>query len=360
MKIEFYIGTLLYQHDCVVIPGFGGFIANYVSAHIHPVQNTFMPPSRQIMFNASLLHNDGLLATHIASEEGITYAAALNRISEEVFAIHAALNAGNAVVLDGFGSLLTNHEHSVVFTPTSTNNYLEDAYGLPTFVSPAIRRTGYQSNQDTHAKGSGILRLPVAVRRIAAVAVPLIAIGMWSLFHTDQISHIASNYTSIFPTEILSSFEWNSVKKSIPVSVTAVIPTHDNASVKRSQLLWADNKEVVANVEPVILISSPTITDPAITDLKTESKISTPQPTPIELKEKDHFFIISGAFKLKENAEHRIEQLKAKNFDASLAGQNKSGLYLVSLASCDDANLAEVKKKEILKKGIEAAWILKK
>ena len=360
MKIEFYIGTLLYQHDCVVIPGFGGFIANYASAYIHPVQNTFIPPSRQIMFNASLLHNDGLLATNISSEEGISYTDALNRISAEVFAIHAALNAGNAVVLDGFGSLRTNHEHNVVFTPTSTNNYLEDAYGLPTFVSPAIRRTGYQSNQDVNGKGSGILRLPVAVRRIAAIAVPLIAIGMWSLFHTDQISHFSSNYSSIFPTEILPSFEGNSVKKSISFSTPTTTPTNDNVSVNRSQLLWADNKEAVAKVEPLMLISNPAITAPAITDLKTEAKISTPQPTPIELKEKDHFFVISGAFKSKENAEHRIGQLKAQNFDASLAGQNKSGLYLVSVASCDDANLAEVKKKEILKKGIEAAWILKK
>lgn len=352
MKIGFYIGTLLYQHDCVVIPGFGGFIANYASAYIHPVQNTFTPPSRQIMFNASLLHNDGLLAAHIASVEGISYAHALNRITEEVAAIHTELNTGKAVILDGFGSLRTNHEHSIVFTPKSTNNYLEDAYGLPTFVSPAIRRTGFQSNRDTKEKGIGI-RLPVAVRRVAAVAVPLIAIGMWSLFNTDRISNFSSNYSSIFPSEILSPFVGSSIKKSIPVNV----PTHDNASVYKTQLQWGVTTEPAVDGYAGITISTT-----SITDNKSESITSTSQPivSDIILKDTDHFFIISGAFKIKENAEKRIGQLKAKSFDATLAGQNKMGLYLVSAASCDDAKQAAVILKEILKKGIEAAWILKK
>ena len=350
MKIEFYIGTLLYQHDCVVIPGFGGFIANYASAYIHPVQNTFVPPSRQIMFNASLLHNDGLLATHIASEEGISFADALNRIAEEVVAIHAKLNSGNSVIFDGFGSLCTNHENSIVFTPQSTNNYLEDAYGLPTFVSPAIRRNGFQSNQDTKAKGISI-HLPVAVRRIAAVALPLIAIGMWSLFNTDRINNFSSSNSSIFPSEILSPFEGASIKKSIPSTVAL----SDKAAVHKAQLLWGATKETVETFDAGISLSRP-----AIIDEKSEI-LTIPATLPeIKIKETGHFFIISGAFKSKENAEKRLGELKTKNFEATLAGQNKKGLYLVSVATCNDEKQATLKMKEILGKGIEAAWILKK
>ena len=352
MKIGFYIGALLYQHDCVVIPGFGGFIANYASAQIHPVQNTFIPPSRQIMFNASLLHNDGLLAIHIAREEGISFAEALIRINEEVAAIHAALNSGKEVLLDGCGSLRANHEHSIIFTPNNTNNYLEDAYGLATFVSPAIRRTGFQSNKDIKDERSDI-RLPIAVRRIAAIAVPLIAIGIWSLFNTDRISGFTSNYSSIFPSEILSPFSMSSIKKSIPVYVFS----HATALLtQKAKPEPADTKGIVSNITAVNIISKP-----ESTENKSNLKISTPQPTlsDIRLKEPDHFFIITGAFKIKENAEKLLEELKAKNFDAAIAGQNKKGLYLVSVASCDDANQAVLRLKEIRDKGIEAAWILK-
>jgi len=357
MKIGFYIGSLLYQHDCVVIPDFGGFIANYASAHIHPVQNTFIPPSRQIMFNASLLHNDGLLASHIARAEGISYADALIRIDEEVVAIHKELNSGRGFLLEGFGSLRANHEHNIVFTPNAINNYLEDAYGLPTFVSPAIKRTGFQSNQDIKNERSGI-RLPVAVRRIAAIAIPLIAIGMWSLFNTDRISNFTSNYSSIFPSEILSPFSMSSIKNSIPFYVLS----HASSSVKKTKPEPADTKGIDANVNAVNTISQPEVTSKLeYTENKSETKISVPQPisSDIGLSEPYHYLIITGAFKMRENAEKLLGELKAKNFDAILAGQNKKGLYLVSVGSCNDANQAVSRLKEIRDKGIEAAWILK-
>jgi hypothetical protein len=339
MKIGFYIGALLYRHDCVVIPGFGGFIANYTPAFIHPVQNTFNPPSRQIMFNASLLHNDGLLATHIAGEEGISFDQALNRIIEEVVAIHNELKSGKTIQLDGLGSLRSNHENSIVFTPKSANNWLEDAYGLSTFVSPPIRRSDYHSNQDSQVKRHGI-HLPIAVRRIAAIAVPLLAIGLWSLFNADRITAFTSNYSSVFPSEILSQFSLSSIKKSIPVYVLS----HSKSStVKTDAIHVSTTKDVIA--EPVVTTENSENNTAPIVESKSVGS--------------GHFYVIGGAFKSKENADKMIEQLKAKNFSATIAGQNKKGLYLVSAASCDDASQATLKLQEVLEKGIKAAWILK-
>jgi hypothetical protein len=39
MKIEQYISELLYKYDCVIVPGLGGFVANYKSATIQPIQS---------------------------------------------------------------------------------------------------------------------------------------------------------------------------------------------------------------------------------------------------------------------------------------------------------------------------------
>ena len=50
MKMETYISELLYRHDCVILPGLGGFITNYRSAQIHPVSHTLRPPSKSISF----------------------------------------------------------------------------------------------------------------------------------------------------------------------------------------------------------------------------------------------------------------------------------------------------------------------
>jgi hypothetical protein len=341
MKIGIYIGALLYQHDCVVIPGFGGFIANYKPAFIHPVQNTFTPPSRQIMFNASLLHNDGLLASHIARVEGIGFDKALIRITEEVAFIQKEVKSGKSIVLEGIGSLRTNQEDSIIFTPGLFNNYLEDAYGLATFVSPAIRRNGYKSGQDSGGK-SNVIHLPVAVRRIAAIAVPLIAIGLWSLFNTDRINNFTSNYSSIFPSDLVSQFSLSSIKKNIPIYV---LPHSKSSAVKQAETNNANTA------------SQPVTTNETTNEAKTAVQASVSEVNSVATGQ---FMIISGAFKVKENADNQVTQLKAKNLDATITGQNKRGLYLVCAASCNDAAQATLKLKEVRLKGIESAWILKK
>ena len=68
-----YIRELLMIHDCVILPGLGGFIANYKPAEIHPGQGTIHPPSKQILFNRQLVHNDGLLFAHVSKQSGYGY-----------------------------------------------------------------------------------------------------------------------------------------------------------------------------------------------------------------------------------------------------------------------------------------------
>ena len=84
MVIEDYIKDLLYRYDCVIIPNFGGFVTNKISAQIHKDSNTFHPPTKQIGFNVNLIHNDGLLANYIASSENISFDQATSKIKVTV------------------------------------------------------------------------------------------------------------------------------------------------------------------------------------------------------------------------------------------------------------------------------------
>ena len=60
-----YIVQLLRHLDCVIIPDFGGFVAQYKTASLDGVTG-YSPPSKQILFNINLKNNDGLLANKIA------------------------------------------------------------------------------------------------------------------------------------------------------------------------------------------------------------------------------------------------------------------------------------------------------
>ena len=73
MIIAKYISDLLYRYDCVIVPDFGGFVANRIGAKVNNFTHTFSPPSKQLTFNSLLKHNDGLLANYIASSENISF-----------------------------------------------------------------------------------------------------------------------------------------------------------------------------------------------------------------------------------------------------------------------------------------------
>lgn len=144
MEISTYIGELLFEHDCVVIPNFGGFICNYRSADIHPVQNTISPPSKAISFNRNLQSNDGLLITYLAQRRGISFEAATNEVNGWVAASQSMLKGGNALVLPKIGKLTTNIEGNIQFQPFNEVNYLKSSFGLRTIIAYPVTRIARQ------------------------------------------------------------------------------------------------------------------------------------------------------------------------------------------------------------------------
>ena len=70
-SVAHYISELLFLHDCVIVPEFGGFVGNRQSAKLNKTTGALTPPSKQILFNTNLKTNDGLLISHIANQEEI-------------------------------------------------------------------------------------------------------------------------------------------------------------------------------------------------------------------------------------------------------------------------------------------------
>jgi hypothetical protein len=131
--IEKHIAHLLHYHDCVIVPGLGGFVANYKSAMIHPEQNLFVPPRKEIGFNRSLLHQDGLLTNHIAIEQSVSFAAASDILAGFVNDVRSRIAAGETVMMGELGSLRGDAIGSILYAPNENTSFLPDALGLSTF-----------------------------------------------------------------------------------------------------------------------------------------------------------------------------------------------------------------------------------
>ena len=110
MKIARYIGDLLYDYECVVVPGLGGFITSETSASINPVTNHFKPPFKKIFFNVQLRANDGLLVNYVAKELTLTYKEAKSQVDRFVFLCHEALKNGKRINFHRIGYIFYNEK----------------------------------------------------------------------------------------------------------------------------------------------------------------------------------------------------------------------------------------------------------
>ncbi|MFA5327781.1 MAG: SPOR domain-containing protein [Prolixibacteraceae bacterium] len=131
MEINQYIKDQLLLNDCVIIPEFGGFVANYKPATIE--NNQFYPPTKEIAFNNKLISNDGLLINFIAESEGISYFSAKQKLEDFVEETMLNLERNRNVYFEGVGYLHYDSRENLLFEPQLRQNLLVDSYGLQNF-----------------------------------------------------------------------------------------------------------------------------------------------------------------------------------------------------------------------------------
>src|SRR5512133_1422645 len=155
-----YISELLEQHDCVIIPGLGGFVGSYHPAAIHPLYHTFQPPYKKLLFNISLRQNDGLLADHIARAERIPFAEANEKVKKYSEECMLRLKTNRQVLIRDVGRIFMGQEGTVQFDQDLRHNLLAESYGLQPFFSVPVK------NQFTSPRETPIAE-PVLTRRMA-------------------------------------------------------------------------------------------------------------------------------------------------------------------------------------------------
>lgn len=130
LSVETLIGNLLLQHNCVVVPGFGGFVAQRVPARFDEVTSTVYPASKSVLFNKQLISNDGLLVQAYAHHAKLNYSQAEVEVKNCVGAWEKQLNEGQRVSIDRVGLLFLDKERNLSFEQDRFYNLLMESYGL--------------------------------------------------------------------------------------------------------------------------------------------------------------------------------------------------------------------------------------
>ena len=308
MTLAKYISDLLYRYECVIVPNFGGFVTNEISAKVNNFTHTFSAPSKQLTFNLHLQNNDGLLANYIASSKNISYSEAVQFINNEVESWNAILN-NDELEIENIGTFHLNNNGNYIFEPSNTINYLTSSFGLNSFVSPAVKRIVYKEK----------------VKQLETIA-PILPTKE-NKKSTPAFIKYAASAAIIFALWTLGWKEYQKIE-------------YNNLIVESEQ----QQKKVEKSIqEATFVISNPL---PAITLNVT--------------KETHNYHIIAGAFREPENAEKKLQQLKNNGYNAKILGLNKWNLTQVAYESFNSRNEAINKLNLIKRTESKDAWLLVK
>ena len=155
MKISYHIFNLLQEHDCVIVPNFGAFVARNISAKISSDGSRIYPPNKEITFNKSLIKSDGLLINRISSDENISYEMANDKLSNWVIKSHKKISKQGYIEIKNIGSISLENE-KYIFNPSQNSIFLKSSYGLNSIDSNEIKRST-NSISNSYLKYAAIL-----------------------------------------------------------------------------------------------------------------------------------------------------------------------------------------------------------
>ncbi len=329
LNLEKHIAELLFQYDCVIVPNLGGFVANMVSADFNEKTGVFNPPGREIGFNRSLYHNDGLLINFIANKEGLSYEACQNKLSEHIEILKTQLSGGEVVNLKDIGSLKADTFGNFVFVPLEINSFSTTSFGLSTYHFNTL----LQSKEQNEVSRRFLKRTVSSNKSIRSVAASVaLVVGLLfispNLHYDTQQGDLSQLFTEL--TMPVNNVEDNAVKSEVE--------DLDDNSIEIAE-------ETQGNV---------------VENENFQEKISSSEEI-VENIAVNKYFIIAGSFKILPPANKFLKKLLKEGYSDAEILEGSQGRYRVSLKGFVDKQEA-ISALESYRdqKGYKNTWLLKK
>ena len=307
MPLNAYISELLYRYDCVIVPEFGAFLTNRISAQINTSSCLLAPPKKVLSFNAQLKHNDGLLCNYVAEVEKVPYSQAIEIVHLAVEEFKSILEGNGLLRFEQIGVMSYNSEGTLCFKPDEKINYLTASFGLgDCHVAPLEREE-----------------------------------------QKKTVASVEETIPVVFATETSANRKWLGYAAAavllLGASGISVVKYYQSGVTKHNLIVQQEaNKEVESKVQEATFV------------------ISNPLPTAKLVVEKQigSFHIVAGAYRIEANSNKKVAQLKALGYKARKIGLNKYGLHEVVYSSYTTREEAQKALYTIRAKHNPEAWLL--
>lgn len=360
IELAQHIETLLLENDCVIVPGFGGFVAHYTPATHIAEENIFLPPNRTIGFNPQLKLNDGILVQSYMSVYDTSFSDATRIVEKEVNEFIGLLHEEGKAHLENIGEIHYNIHGNYEFIPYDFKITTPSLYGLDSFEIhelSVLQQTEKTLVPDLHLeKEKKTYEISINRTFLRNAVAMIAAIALFFTFSIPvQNTYVQkNNYAQLLPGELFGQIEQQSV---------AVTPVHINDNVAQQQTVKKVSTSGNTSSTARPTENKPKTSKPiAVKEMKVARKVTTPTPTstkPQTNTSHPYHIIVAGGISLKD-AEVIARQLNTKGFTEAKA-INTDGKIRVSIRSFENREEATKQLLELRKnENYKNAWLLVK
>lgn len=267
MKIEVYLSQLLYTHECVVVPEFGGFLTRQFPAQINQATHMFVPPSKRISFNQRLRTNDGVLTSHIAKRNNLSYLEAQQVVAAAVAQWQQTLNNGQQLQLLDIGRFYYNSEGALQFKAIVDVNFSTETFGMGVFrANPILQHNRLVNMNQAASIVSEAPPKPIKIRRrrdwlrSAAVLIPIAGLLFLGIIKTDLNDNFSNNAAAFFNFKTVAPETNNPAP--IAIGFDAAQIELENKAVAQTQAVDSPEVEIpevelLSAIAPELIASAP-------------------------------------------------------------------------------------------------------
>ena len=322
---EFYtfLEHLLYEHECVIIPQFGGFVVNAQDFQFNAKEGKIYPKRKCVAFNEKLKTDDRFLTTEWAKKQSISQKEASVEIAAISKELKSQISTQGYLTVGELGAFTMNSENRLSFSPNPDFNADLSVFGLfpvglghaiPKEKKTILEETPVAEDLPTYSPEPS----PIKVSRSAYVyaLIAFIVGGLGAFFLTEPSSH--QSQSSLNPIKI---------EKKVMTPVAVAAPAA-----------------------------------PAPVQVDTIQKKVIPAPAEVTKQtDQDVIYLVAASFQSLTQAEKGLKEFKSRGFDQAeiILKNEQTKFYRISLGTEHSMDAGYAKAMELKATKKVDIWVYK-
>jgi hypothetical protein len=322
---EFYtfLEQLLYEHECVIIPQFGGFVVNAQDFQFNAKEGKIYPKRKCVAFNEKLKTDDRFLTTEWAKKQSISQKEASIEIIAISKELKSQISTQGYLTIGELGAFTLNSENRLSFSPNPDFNADLSVFGLfPVGLGHALPKE----------KKPVLEVVPVAEDLPSYTPEPSPIKVSRSTYVYALIAFIIGGLGAFFLTEPASNQSQSSLN---PIKI---------------------EKKVAAPVA----VAAPAV--PAPIQIDTIQKEAIAAPVSVEAPaDQEVIYLVAASFQSLTQAEKGLKEFKSRGFDQAeiILKNEQTKFYRISLGTEHSMDAGYAKASELKASKKVDIWVYK-